>query len=180
MLNIEDSILIIIDIQEKLVKAIPNSDEVVSNFEKIAHCADILNIPTIVTEQYPQGLGQTVRNLKDSISEGTFTVEKASFSAMQEDNFKNGILSLERKQILIGGIETHICVLQTAYDLIKEGYDVYILKDCSSSRNFFENETGLELLKQYGAKITSSEIAIFEWLKTSKNPHFKEIQALIK
>lgn len=180
MLNTEDSLLVIIDIQEKLVNAVPDGKEIVSNFEKIAHCADILNIPTIVTEQYPKGLGQTVKDLKDSISEGTFTVEKTYFSAMRENDFKNGISSLGRKQIILGGIETHICVLQTAYDLIKEGYEVYILKDCTSSRNPSDNETGIELLKQYGAKVTRSEIAIFEWLKSSKNPHFKEIQTLIK
>lgn len=85
-----------------------------------------------------------------------------------------------KTQIVLGGIETHICVLQTACDLIKEGFDVYIIKDACASRNKKEYKTGLELLKQYGAKISCVEIALFEWLKTSKHPNFREVQTLIK
>jgi nicotinamidase-related amidase len=87
---------------------------------------------------------------------------------------------LNKKQILIGGIETHICILQTVADLISEGYEVFVLKDCCSSRKEFDHNTGIELMKQYGAKITSTEISLFEWLKTSKHENFKEVQALIK
>ena len=83
-------------------------------------------------------------------------------------------------QIIIGGIETHICVLQTAADLIKEGFEVYVVKDACASRNKSEYKTGLSLLQQYGAKVTCVEIALFELLKTAKHPNFKEIQALIK
>ena len=99
---------------------------------------------------------------------------------MQEENFINEIKKFNKKQILLCGIETHICVLQTAIELISNGYDVYIFKDASSSRSEFEHKSGLDLLQQYGAKIISTEIAIFQWLRTSKHPHFKEIQALIK
>lgn len=178
MLNIKTSALVIIDIQEKLVKAAKNGDVAANIMSKITKAAKILNIPTIITEQYPQGLGKTVENIAQKTD--AEVIEKCSFSALLEPNFAEELQSLNRKQILIGGIETHICVLQTVVDLISEGYEVYVLKDCCASRNDFEHETGIELLKQYGAKITCTEIALFEWLKTSKHPDFKGIQALIK
>jgi len=180
MLNIEDSALVIIDIQEKLVSASKYGLETATNMTKIAKTANILQIPTVVTEQYPKGLGQTVAELNDALPEKTYKVEKASFSAMLESEFAGKIRTLGKKQIVIGGIETHICVLQTAADLIKEGFEVYIVKDCCASRNKKEYKAGLELMMQYGAKLTCTEIVLFEWLKTSKHPNFKAIQALIK
>lgn len=183
MLNIETSALVIIDIQEKLVNASKYGIDVANNMAKVAKSAKILSIPTVVTEQYPKGLGSTVANVKESLSESAFLTEKASFSALLEPAFAEKIQELKnsgRNQIVIGGIETHICVLQTAYDLMKEGFEVYVLKDACASRNKSEYKTGLELLKQYGAKLTCVEITLFEWLKTSKNPNFKEVQALIK
>lgn len=180
MLNIETSALVIIDIQDRLVQASKYGMEVAQNMTKVAKTASILDIPIIVTEQYPAGLGQTVAELKETFNHNTFLTEKTSFSAMLEPTFKEKITSLNKKQIIIGGIETHICVLQTAADLINEGYEVYVLKDACASRNKKEYKTGLELLKQYGAKITCVEIALFELLKSAKHPNFKEIQALIK
>lgn len=183
MLDIEKSALVIIDIQERLVAATKYGIEVAQNMAKVAKAADILNIPTIVTEQYPKGLGNTVEELNSSLSANTTKLEKASFSALLEPEFAQKVQELKAngiKQIVIGGIETHICVLQTAADLIKEGFEVYVIKDACASRNKKEYKTGLELLKQYGAKISCVEIALFEWLKTSKHTNFKEVQALIK
>lgn len=180
MLNIEDSALVIIDIQEKLVKAAKDGNKTAENMIKTAKAAHILSVPVIATEQYPKGLGSTVEELKNALSDDTLIIEKSAFSALSESAFKEKINLLGKKQIVIGGIEAHICVLQTAADLIKEGYEVYVLKDASSSRRENEFNTGIELLKQYGAKITCVEITIFEWLKTSKHPKFKEVQALIK
>jgi nicotinamidase-related amidase len=183
MLNIKNSALVIIDIQEKLVLASKYGEEVVQNASKLTKAANILNIPIVVTEQYPKGLGNTIEDVKNSLPQGSLPVEKASFSAMLEPNFANIVAELKKsgvKQIALCGIETHICVLQTAYDLISQGFEVYIIKDACASRNKKEYKTGLELLKQYGAKITCVEIALFEWLKTSKHPNFKEVQQLIK
>ncbi|MBO5384835.1 hydrolase [bacterium] len=183
MLNIEQSALVIIDIQDKLVMASKYGTEVADNASKLAKAANILNIPTIVTEQYPQGLGGTVLEVQNALAQNSSKFEKTSFSALLEENFANKIAELKQngiKQIALCGIETHICVLQTAYDLISQGFEVYIVKDACASRNKKEYKTGLELLKQYGAKTTCVEIALFEWLKTAKHPNFKEIQALIK
>ena len=180
MLNIEDSALIIIDIQDKLVNASFDSEKLVSNALKIVRASSILSVPVIVTEQYPKGLGGTISALKDNLAHDTCFYEKTSFSACHEPEFKNKIDSLNRKQFLICGIETHICVLQTALELHNAGFDVYILEDCSSSRHLSEKNIAIELLRQYGIKIVSVEIALFEWLKSSRHPKFKEIQTLIK
>lgn len=180
MLNIEDSILIIIDIQEKLINAANKGDICAINAAKLANAASILNIPTIITEQYPKGLGKTSHFIIQKLPKKSYIFEKTSFSIMNEHEIKTKLESFNQKQIILCGIETHICVLQTAIDLLKSDYKVHIVKDAVSSRKYEEYEIGLELLKQYGAKITSLEIVLFEWLKSSKHPHFKEIQALIK
>ncbi len=179
MLSNENTIFVIIDIQDKLVKASNNGLQVVNSSSKVAKAAQILNIPTIITEQYPKGLGHTVETIKGIIPNIT-PIEKTAFSALEEIEFKEQVKKLNRKQILLCGIETHICVLQTALDLILNGYEVFILKDGVTSRNEYENNVGIDLLKQCGAKITCTEIVLFEWLRSSKHVHFKEIQALIK
>lgn len=183
MLNIEQSALLIIDIQEKLVMASKYGPEVATNVAKLAKAAYILAIPTIVTEQYPQGLGSTVTEVQDNLSSTHSRFEKKAFSALLEKEISNKISELKANgitQIVLCGIETHICVLQTAADLISNGFEVFVIKDACASRNKKEYKTGLELLKQYGAKISCVEIALFEWLKTAKHPNFKEVQALIK
>ena len=180
MLNIEDSALVIIDIQDRLVLASKYGEDTAKNMTKIAKAANILNIPTIVTEQYPKGLGNTVPQLKEALAEDTFITEKASFSAMLEPDFAEKIRAFGKKQIVIGGIETHICVLQTAAALINEGYEVYVVKDACASRSTDCFKTGIELMKDAGAQISNVETILFELLKGSKNPYFKPVQALIK
>lgn len=183
MLNIETSAFIMIDIQEKLVNAAYKGDKVAENAAKLAKTANILGIKTIVTEQYPKGLGATVSNVAEVLSENAFVVEKSSFSVLAEENIANIVKELKNSgisQIFICGIETHICLFQTVQDLITEGFEVHVIKDASSSRDKDEHKAGLELMKKYGAYITTVEIILFELLKTSKHPHFKEIQNLIK
>ena len=177
MLNPEASIVVVIDIQDKLVTAVGKYNPLKTAC-KIAKTADILGIPSIITEQYPKGLGDTARDLKTCISADY--IEKTTFSAMRTPEFKKKLESYGKKQVVIFGIEAHICVYQTVCDLIKEGYEVYFVKDASASRNKYEFKTGTELIKQHGAYITCSEIVLFEWLQSSKNKNFKEIQALIK
>lgn len=180
MLNIQDSLVVIIDVQEKLTQASKYGQETAINTAKLVKSANILSIPIILTEQYPAGLGHTVQEVKNELTSDNFITEKTSFSAMNEPEFVNKIKNSGKKQIVICGIETHICVLQTAAELLNEGYEVYIVKNACASRKKEDYKTGLELLKQYGAKITNLEVTLFEWLKTSKHQNFKEIQALIK
>ena len=179
LLNIEDSVLIIIDIQEKLVAA-SKSTSLVCKASKLASIANILNIPVIVSEQYPKGLGYTVNEIKSKLPVDRKYIEKTSFSLLREEGFSEILKSCCRKQIILCGIETHICVYQTAKDLIDAGYEVTVVKDICASRNDEESEIGISSMKASGAEISSLEMIIFEWLKSSRHPHFKEIQSLIK
>lgn len=179
MLNTYDTIILIIDIQEKLVNML-EKDTVSANAAKLVKAAKILDIPVLITEQYPKGLGTTLEPLRQEAPENTVFFEKTAFSALRSDGFKDILCGYNRKNILICGIEGHICVYQTAIDLLEEGYQVEVLRDITASRKDFELNTGIEKMKQAGAKISSLEITLFELLKSSKHPNFKEIQGLIK
>ena len=178
MFNEKDTALICIDIQEKLVNMLDNAEQIAKNCEIILKAANILNINTLITEQYPKGLGSTIEPIKSITS--FITIEKTSFSALQTEEFLNEFNKINNKNIIIFGIETHICVLQSVIDLIKNGYNVFVVSDCCSSRSKKNHKTALNLMQQEGARIITLEIALFNFLKSSKHPNFKEIQALIK
>ena len=180
ILNAENSLVLIIDIQEKLLNAVFDKILVEKKSEIIAKAANILNIPVIVTEQYPKGLGATVGTIKECLAEDTKYFEKTAFSALDSTDIKEAIKKVDKKQIILFGIETHICVSQTANALIEEGYDVYIIRDACGSRAEMEYSAGLARMKENGAHIITAEIAVFEWLKGAGNPKFKEVQSLIK
>lgn len=178
-LNATNSLLLMIDIQEKLVNML-NSDTIAKKASVLMQMANHLDIPTIITEQYPKGLGNTINIVKSNISTDTRIIEKTCFSAVQQEEFENIINSYDKKQILLCGIEMHICVLQTALDLIDKGFEVFIVKDACGSRNNDELELAIERLKQENAVIISVEMAVFELLGNSKHPKFKELQAFVK
>ena len=171
-INEKDCLFLIIDIQEKLVKMINNS-LITNNATKIAKTARILNLPTIITEQYPKGLGNTIEGIKNEITDAKY-LEKTNFSALNEFSIEEEITKAKQDPII------HICVLQTAFDLLKEGYEVFVIKDASASRSEENNNLALQRLIHAGAQILSTEMVIFELLKSSKHPNFKEIQALVK
>lgn len=179
MLKTENALMIIIDFQEKLVNAVSANKET-KTAVKSATAAKILNIPIIISEQYPKGLGKTVEELFYVVKEDAVFVEKTSFSLLKEDNILEKIQSYGKKQIILFGIETHICVLQTAIELKEKGFEVYVIKNACKSRQESEYLSGLDTMRDNGINIVTLEIALFELLETSKNPKFKEIQALIK
>lgn len=179
MINVEDTVFLFIDIQEKLVNMLKNSEELAANNEILVKTASVLNLPVIVTEQYPKGLGKTVFSIQKYLkSENIF--EKTSFSAVANTQLMAKLRDYNPKNIVITGIESHICVYQTALELLNNGYNVYIVKNAVSSRNSKDYKTALQLLRDFGARLTCVETVVFELLKTSKHPNFKEIQALIK
>jgi len=179
ILSREDSLLLIVDIQDRLVNAL-DKDIIVTRASKVVEAAKILNIPVVVTEQYPNGLGHTVQKLSEKLPKDAEIIEKCAFSVLREPGFAEKLQSYGRKQIIMCGIETHICVHQTCADLLDAGYQVFVIKDACASRSKYEFKQGIELMQQNGAVITCVEIALFEWLKTAKHPQFKTIQALIK
>lgn len=175
MLEANNSLVLMIDVQERLVGAL-EKNVIVEKSQKIIDGANVLGIPVLATEQYPKGLGHTVVTLADD----TEVVEKTYFNALLEDGMLDKIKSYGKKQIILFGIETHICVYQTACALIEAGFEVYIIKDACASRNKYEFKQGIEAMRDNGAKISCVEMTLFEWLKGAKNPKFKEVQALIK
>ena len=180
ILNERECLILIIDIQEKLINASFNKDTIKNKVISLGSAASILNIPVIVTEQYPKGLGETIPELKSALNEETMYFEKTSFSALENAGIANAIDKSGKKQIIICGIETHICVSQTAHALTKKGYDVSLIKDASGSRKKEEHDAGIDRMKENGVHIITTEIALFEWLKSSRHIHFREVQALIK
>ncbi len=177
-------IILGIDIQDKLVKMIENSAmgkfDVKNNAIKLLKAAKILDIKTILTQQYPKGLGDTIEEIKNIKDFKTF--DKNSFSALDENEIREYFpQNYDKKtKVIVFGIETHICVYQTVLDLIKTGFMVDVVCDCCASRDEFNHKTALELMKQKGAEVKTLEILLFEFLKSSKHPNFKEIQGLIK
>lgn len=178
-LNSQDTLFLVIDVQEKLVGMLEKSTISVKT-SILAATTNILEIPTIVTEQYPKGLGSTVEMVKSKLSANASYFEKTSFSALEQPEILEAIKNTGKKQVIICGIESHICVLQSAIDLINEGYEVFVVKDACASRNKYEFKLSIERLKEAGAVITCVEMIIFELLGSAKHPKFKELQALIK
>lgn len=179
LLDAKNSLLLIIDIQEKLVQAL-DKQVVVSKAATLAKASKIMGIQTLLTEQYPQGLGCTAPAISQNLLPDTITIAKTSFSAYAHEDFRQAIEKTGKKQIIICGIETHICVHQTASDLLDAGYEVFVAKDACASRNKYEFKQGIDRMEANGAKISCVEIILFEWLKSAKNPYFKEVQSLIK
>lgn len=180
ILNIEDSVVMIIDVQEKLLNAVFNKASLEKKATTLANTAKILGIPVIVTEQYPKGLGATVESLKEALPENTQYFEKTAFSALENNDVLEALKNSGKKQVVIFGIETHICVSQTTNALIQEGFEVSVIRDACGSRSELEYLAGLERMKDNGAHVLTTEIALFEWLKGAKHPKFKEVQMLIK
>ena len=172
--------ILIIDIQEKLLNAIFNKELVSKKSEILAKSAQILELPVIITEQYPQGLGQTFETIKASLPKNTVYYEKTAFNALTDENLCKNLQDLQIKNIVVLGIETHICVYQTVMSLLEKGYNVTVLKDCCGSRCENEYQSALEVMLNNGAQIKTTEMVLFELLKTAKHPKFKEIQTLIK
>ncbi len=180
ILNKDNSILLIIDIQEKLLKAQFNKEEIEKKTAILAEAASILGVTTIVSEQYPKGLGHTIESIKEKLPADTVVVEKASFSCCGEENFRNTVKGLNKKQVIVCGMETHVCVHQTVNDLIAMGLEVHIVQDAVGSRKEWEYNQGIKRMLHCGIIPSTTETAIFELLKDAKNHNFKAIQALIK
>lgn len=178
--NSHDSVLVVIDIQQRLASVMPEKilKRIIASTQFLIQSAELLNIPVIVTEQYPKGLGTTVSDLE--LTNNSQVIEKTCFACTANDDFQNSLKDLDKKQIILAGMEAHICVTQTAVDLINEGYQVFIASDavCSRKKILFKN--AIQRLQHAGAIITNSESIAFEWLRDAKHKQFKAISKLIK
>ncbi|MBN1627829.1 MAG: hydrolase [Deltaproteobacteria bacterium] len=179
MLKIENTALIIVDIQGNLALAMHEKELLFRNVRKLIKGIQVLGIPILWTEQIPQKLGPTIPEIADLMS-GIHPVSKLSFSCCQDETFLRALKALDRKQILISGIEAHICVYQTTADLIDLGHEVQVVTDAVSSRNIEDKLIGLQRMRDSGASLTSVETSLFELLKTAEAKHFKEILNIVK
>jgi len=179
MLATDNTALIIIDVQEKLFRAMLHKEVLAENLQKIIKGAQVLDIPLLVTEQNPNALGPTIPELKDLLPH-VQPISKLSFSCCGEQKFLNKLSAQNCKHILLAGIEAHICVYQTALELIDKGYEVQVLADCVSSRTEENKRLGLEKIKEAGGSVTSVEIALFELLRVAEGGTFKEISKIVK
>ena len=178
----QHSQLLIIDIQERLAPAMPADilANVIKNNTILLNAAQELDIPVILSEQYPKGLGHTVSAIAEHIPEESLAVTKTSFSCAGNEGFNDLIAKQKRQQIVIGGIESHICVLQTAIQLQRLGYIVYVVEDATCSRKKLNYKNAMERLRQNGIVITNVESVLFEWLRDAAHPKFKALSKLIK
>lgn len=180
LINYEETMLVIVDVQEKLARAMKEEilEKIVKNISMLAELCKIFQIPVIVTEQYPKGLGNTLKEIKDILNKNV--IEKIHFSCVQEKEFINKIKELDRKKIILTGMETHVCVWQTALDLLIRDYHVLVPYDCVCSRRKEDWKTALELIKEAGGVITSTETLIFQILKKAGTAEFKKMLEFIK
>jgi nicotinamidase-related amidase len=173
------TVLVIIDIQTKLWNVMHEKSALLENAQKIVKAMRVLSVPVILTEQNPQGLGPTVPELMRCMPE-VKPLPKFCFNCCQDSGFQHELNRLNRKQVLICGIESHICVHQTVLELISMGYEVQVVADIVSSRVLANKEAALARMQSEGAKLTVTEMAIFELLGTAESPLFKEILKVIK
>ena len=179
MFTIQNSFLLVIDVEGKLAFLMHEREKLFRNITKLIEACRILDIPIIFTEQVPEKIGQTVPEILDLLKNES-PVVKASFSCCGSISFLNKLKRFKRKQIIVTGIETHVCVYQTVYDLLAQKFEIQVVADAVSSRGLENKQTALERMNNSGARLTSAEMIICELLKTSKHPKFKEIIGLIK
>ncbi|MFW5450686.1 MAG: isochorismatase family protein [Methylophagaceae bacterium] len=180
LLNPSDSMVVVVDIQQRLTAVMPHNvgEQVITRVKQLIIAANTLAVPIVVTEQYPKGLGPTEAELVSELDDATM-IEKTNFSCVKAEGFSEKIELLKRKQIILVGMECHICILQTAIDLMARDFQVYIVSDGVSSRTKDNYNNGLQRMRDAGVIITNLESVIFEWLGDAKHPQFKTLAKLI-
>ncbi|GEN36641.1 isochorismatase family protein [Aneurinibacillus danicus] len=179
MLSEEQTLLVVVDVQGRLARIVHESETLIGNLEKLIQGVQLLEIPIIWVEQYPEGLGSTVEEVAQYLT-GLKPIRKVSFDACRNETFIQAVKATGRRQLLIAGIETHICVYQTSVGLKALGYEVQVLTDAVSSRTLANKEIGLEKMKSAGIAWTSIETALFELMKTAESDRFKQMIKLLK
>ncbi len=172
----EDATLIVVDVQEKLVPSINDSASMILNTKKSILSAKILGMPIMFTEQYPKGLGHTITEIRDEL-EGVPGFEKTTFSCCGSPDFMK---YLKGKHVLLTGIEAHICVYQTACELLEHGFEVTVIEDAVSSRKKTDHQRALRNLEKKGVFISTFECLFMNLVKDAKHPSFKEISTVLK
>lgn len=179
MLEINNCCLVVVDVQGKLAQLMTDKEALFKNVQILIQAARLLEIPILWCQQVPEALGPTIPEVAGLLT-GIEPIDKASFSCCGEEKFNAELNSAGREQVLLCGIETHVCVYQTAMDLMEGGLDVTVVADAVSSRTAQNKEAALARLAGEGAHVSSTEMVLFELLKTSKHPQFRQIAKLVK
>lgn len=172
-----DTAVLVVDVQEKLVPAIDGRETVVARCRLALEGANLLGVPVLVTEQYPKGLGPTIADLADLAPD---PISKVCFSSCGEPAVLMDLGKRKIRNVLLVGIETHVCVQQTAFDLLENGYHVYVAADAVGSRRDEDKQWALRRMADRGICITTAESAVFEWTEGADSPKFKQVSQLIK
>ncbi len=174
-----NSIGLVIDVQEKLFPHMNDKDHLEINLVRFINGLQILNVPILITEQYTKGLGQTISSVQNAL--GNFlSIEKMSFSCCDQTDFTESLIDSGMKNVILCGIETHVCILQTTIDLLQSGYQPVVVEDCVSSPNLNDKNIAIKRMRQEGAVISSLESILFELTRESGTESFKAISKLIK
>jgi nicotinamidase-related amidase len=178
----ERTALVTIDVQERLFPAMDadHREEVMRNLKVLAAVARRLQLPALVTEQYPKGLGHTLPELKEALPTGLEPIEKVAFSCWSVEAFRTRLSATGARQVLLGGIEAHVCVLMSALDLLSEGYAVHVVADAVTSRTQANWRLAMDQLRQAGAVVTTTETALFQLLRQADTDDFRELARLIR
>lgn len=176
----EEAILVVIDIQERLIPVMAEKDEVIASVKKLAAGFEAIGSPILVTQQYTKGLGDTIEEVKSAFTNFSH-IEKSAFSAMGDETFVNALKDSGRKTVILCGIESHVCVLQSSLDMLEAGYDVFVVVDAVSSRHLVDEENAIKRMLFSGVVTTTSESVLFEMLDNdSKSDTFKAISKIVK
>jgi nicotinamidase-related amidase len=179
VLDLAKSILLVIDLQESYRGKIAHEERVLRATQRLLDAAGVLGLPVILTEQYPKGLGATQPEIATHLPPGAARFEKTTFSCLGAPGLREHLRELDRHQVLIAGIETHVCVSQTAHALLAGGWQVHLVRDAVSARFALEDEAGFAKLVGSGAIPASVESVFFEWLRDAKAPEFKALHRLV-
>lgn len=179
ILSKENTALVVVDVQEKLLPYVADKEKVTENLQMLIRFAYIMGMPIMLTEHYPKGLGRTVPEIKEVLKEYR-PIEKVIFSCFGSEEFKSKLKELGAKRLMLSGIESHICIEQTALDALDAGYEVHVIADAISSRTPRNLEIGVEKTRQFGAVISSTEMAMYEIMERADTREFKEVLKLVK
>lgn len=179
MINRHRCVVVVVDLQDKLLDKIKVAKTVVQNTAKAVQAADILGAPVLWTEQYPKGLGPTTKAIAQVMKDRE-PMAKTAFGCMGDAGFTSALNALGRTQLLITGVETHVCILQTALGALQEGFEVFVAADAVASRSKEQHKAGLDRMKHAGVEVVTLEMALFEMLGEAGSPEFKAMLPLIK
>ena len=179
MLDANNTAFILVDVQGKLAQLMHDRDRLFDNLQRLVRGMQVLDIPILWAEQNPAHMGKTIPELSALFSDAA-PITKMAFSCCGEPRFTQALEALGRKQILVAGIETHVCIYQTAADLLGLGYEVEVVGDAVSSRVRANRQIALHEIRACGARITSVEMALFELLRTAEHPKFRDILAIVR